>query len=349
ERGDLVLNLLLLLPAGFLYRLWRRGRAAWHAPACSDALLLGLTLSFALESAQRYLPTRCASAVDVLANGAGAWLGASLHARVAPWLDRRLSQKLALELPLMQVLYLLVPLLFLDSLARDGVDAALSGCALAVFAAAIAAALHEQRLARALPGPSTANRWSLLVASVFAAAIARDLVRSPGCAAIEIATCALATRAFIARGLRLPVGERRFEAPAIARALPWLVLYLASSTWLLPVRTLRSWDANEVRSLLAAVAAFTLFGYLVGELCSRVRAPSWQIVLRGAASALLCALVFGGLSTAGLRGYTALALLLTGAGAVGTAIHRAQIVLVRGLRAHTPARASHEFPRLATR
>lgn len=54
--------------------------------AAAVALAGGVALSICLEAAQSYLPTRIASNLDVVANGAGTALGAALGLRVAPWM-----------------------------------------------------------------------------------------------------------------------------------------------------------------------------------------------------------------------------------------------------------------------
>ncbi len=73
--GDIVLNVAAYLPLGaMLFFALRPPLAA--AFALMVATLLGALLSLLLESAQMFLPTRIASNVDLLANGAGAALGA---------------------------------------------------------------------------------------------------------------------------------------------------------------------------------------------------------------------------------------------------------------------------------
>lgn len=72
---DVVANVIGYLPLGFFavlasYPFARRGSAFAFGFACS------LTLSFALESLQLYLPTRSSSNLDLLSNAAGGALGA---------------------------------------------------------------------------------------------------------------------------------------------------------------------------------------------------------------------------------------------------------------------------------
>lgn len=87
---DATVNLLSYLPFGLLAGLALRARFGAAASAILG-LCLGLSLSAAMEYLQMYLPARISSNMDLLANGAGALLGALLAVSVASWtwlLDR---------------------------------------------------------------------------------------------------------------------------------------------------------------------------------------------------------------------------------------------------------------------
>jgi VanZ family protein len=81
---DALVNVAAYAALGLLAALaWRprlRGAAAVLA-----ATLLGALLSLGLEAAQSYLPARTPSGLDVLANAAGAFLGALAGQRATPW------------------------------------------------------------------------------------------------------------------------------------------------------------------------------------------------------------------------------------------------------------------------
>ena len=74
--ADIVLNIAAYLPLGTMLFIALRPplRAAW---AFVFATLIAAFLSLALESVQMFLPTRIASNVDLLSNGAGAAIGAA--------------------------------------------------------------------------------------------------------------------------------------------------------------------------------------------------------------------------------------------------------------------------------
>jgi len=84
SRGDLVGNVLLFAPYGFVAALWRtRTRLAL-------LLLLGALLALGLQLAQLWVPSRVAALNDVIANVAGMLLGVG-----AAWLARRFAPSVA--------------------------------------------------------------------------------------------------------------------------------------------------------------------------------------------------------------------------------------------------------------
>ena len=325
--SDVALNLVLLLPAGFLWRLTRAGRG--H-PLCLDALGLGLALSTLLELAQMYLPGRFSSPVDVVTNGLGAWAGAAVHARLHPWLERRLRQQLSLHLPLANLLYLVLPLCSLDALCLQRWQEALSVFPLATFTAWIAAALYKHRL---LGGAQPfAFRYSLAIGVLFSAGYLPAGVRlAPVCPLLLCATTLL-TRATIAAERLLDDRERRFVVATIRRALPWYVAYLV-------VLGCRAWFRYErpdtdaqlhAMGLLRDAAAFTLLGYLVSELYARSGLSLRAVVGRAGASGLTLGALVAALHVRDRSVDALITTSLLGFAAVGgAAIHRVQLRLVR--------------------
>jgi len=139
-------NVVLFIPLGFLFRLARpRPEDRWAL----GALAAGLLASVAIELTQLFLPGRYPALLDIATNGAGAMLGAWLHDRVQSRLRPGALpvSALALELPLMVLLYLLVPLMWLNGLAV--VEAPLSTLRLlmlGLFGASILAAVQRRHL-----------------------------------------------------------------------------------------------------------------------------------------------------------------------------------------------------------
>ncbi len=97
SRADVVTNVLAYMPLGLLLARWWRGGGAMLG-AIAIATLIAALLSFSLEFLQQFLPARVASLSDLIANTAGAVIGASLagvvHGGSLPWvtLMRRREQ-----------------------------------------------------------------------------------------------------------------------------------------------------------------------------------------------------------------------------------------------------------------
>ncbi len=78
SRGDLVANVLLYLPFGFLFAWVVEARRAATA-ALLTAVVLGVVLSFGVEVLQSGSATRTSSTADILINAAGAALGVAAY------------------------------------------------------------------------------------------------------------------------------------------------------------------------------------------------------------------------------------------------------------------------------
>ena len=75
SRTDLISNVLLFMPWGFLLAIWRARRGRSFVAAVILALLSGALLSGCVELAQLYSPSRTTSVVDLLTNTFGSFLG----------------------------------------------------------------------------------------------------------------------------------------------------------------------------------------------------------------------------------------------------------------------------------
>ncbi len=335
--SDVALNLGLLLPSGFLFRVARRGRGERH---CLDVFVLGACVSLVLEGLQFFLPGRCPSPVDVLCNGLGAWGGAYLHSLLGPWIDRQLHRQLLLELPLTNVAYLSIPLLWLGAFAHpqhaQHVLALPIGAALAV----VGAALYRHRAA---PAGVPMTRAALGAAAAFAAGVLPGMPQHPLLGAAEVALVYAGTYALCWLGVRRPIADRRFEVATARRVLPLLLLYVAllggypwRSFQLLHPVTLgpvivvhQGVLRTQVLALLESVAAFSLIGYVAAQLHARSRGGSLEVVARVTALGLPAAATFQWLCGAHADAHASVpgALLLGLAAAIGAGLHRAQLAL----------------------
>ncbi len=108
---DLPNNILLFVPLGFIFGLLRE-RASPRA-ALLSALLFGALASLAIETAQLFLQARSSSLLDGVGNALGCVLGALMCAALRAQMERRMPGALTLDLPLINLLYLLLPLMWL--------------------------------------------------------------------------------------------------------------------------------------------------------------------------------------------------------------------------------------------
>ena len=119
--SDIILNIVMFVPLGFLHELTRPPASA--EPVDRDAswlraFVLGALLSATIEIAQLFEAERFSSLIDIATNATGALVGSVLHGVVARRVRAESAvRSLALELPLMGLLYLLAPLVWFAGLA----------------------------------------------------------------------------------------------------------------------------------------------------------------------------------------------------------------------------------------
>lgn len=288
---DIVANVLLFIPLGFLYRLARR-HSARHSTL--TVLWIGALVSMAIESAQLFEVERYTSVLDVATNALGAWLGAMIVDRTAPRVkvDGALIGRLSLELPLMGLVYLLIPLLWLNALASGAqVERTFLALLLGVFGASVLGGMQRHHF-----GPAaalSARTMSFGAAGWFMIGGFPGFVQHPGeFSGVTILIAALAYW----RGTRTNVStanNRRFEVPVLQSAAPAYAAYMALLTvaplldgvgaWQIGVGfpgVATEWTKIEILRFLELVAACTLLGYMVAEFRGRAVASFSKAVPR---------------------------------------------------------------------
>lgn len=298
--SDIVMNVLMFVPFGFVYQLTRPARSPVRWP---QALLMGAALSGAIEFAQLFEASRFSSLIDVATNAAGAGLGAWLFTAIVWRIEgARAVRTLALELPLMGLVYLLIPLIWLLGLGSAGGTRMWLVLPVLVFGGGILGTVHAAYVSpRVLPAPSAgvdepeaagnaqhwqprSRAWLLLVVAVwYAIALLPAAIRDRDVLlAGLVITLGVAWLRSLATGrYRTADATRRFELPTLRLVLPLFATYLAlSSLWPLTgadgsfefmLALLPTHDAikAEIFVALEHVAAFTLVGYIVAEFYGR--------------------------------------------------------------------------------
>lgn len=297
--ADVLANIALFVPLGFLLR------SAW--PAVADrrglrVLAAGAVASLGIETLQLWEPERYSSLADLFANSLGAWLGAVACGLIARRLEHGgdVVRSLSLDLPLMGLVYLVVPLLWLSGLGTAGAAPRLVlTLLLGLFGASLIASMqaHHFGPAAKLPLGSAAG----LAAAWFAVGAFPALLLWPRVVlGFVVAVAAWTAWQGAAKATARP--ERRFELPALRRAAPWLAAYFVLSALLQDLGHDSIWGSAGEPSRLAilwtleSAAAFSVFGYLVAEALGRREQPfgrvaPWLVTGAGlvaVASELLC-------------------------------------------------------------
>jgi glycopeptide antibiotics resistance protein len=297
---DVGMNVVLFLPLGFL------GALAHAAPTGGNAIdarraglgrafALGALLSAAIEVTQLFEPGRYPSPTDVLSNATGAWAGAYLHARSARHLGATspLLGRLALELPVMGLVYVALPLLTLAGLTAGGGELrGLGVTALGGFGGVLLGTVQRRHF-----GPRGVLRPGAAAAAAglwFGAGTLPAVATAPRAYAVGVAF-AVAGAWLVGRpavpGVRAI--ERRFEGEALGRAAPWLAAYLL----LAPLGDTGPASLSKLGILrdLEGVAGLTVLGYVLAEAWGRREWRYRHAVARVGAVALAVAAVLAGL------------------------------------------------------
>ena len=335
--SDFITNIFLFIPIGFLFRLNRRQSKDIF---CLNALIFGFLLSSAIEFTQMFIPGRYTQFIDVITNGVGAWLGAILLVLLMGQLrGERTGKLVSLELPLMNLVYLLIPLMWLNGLAT-GEEAArlwlllLPG--LCGTGALCSILICRFRNTKAL----SFTKLSFWVMSWFLIATLPVLINFP--IQIGIFTISMGIAAAIITGILKAQkrDERRFELPTLKLILPLFGLYLLllgiwPTTW--PVD---DWQMNIHFQELAYndriaftfrfiefIAAFTLLGYMIAEMRGRKNESAGRTLAWIFLAAFISSIVFEI-----IRGYPTLPrsnileiVFITAAGLYGGVIYKLQL------------------------
>jgi hypothetical protein len=215
--------------------------------------------------------------VDLVSNSCGAWIGVALRDQLERWAlwRPRLVGRIGLDVPLVGLLYLLVPQLWLSSVgmiedAGRSVTTLLLGCA----GSLVLVALHRHRWRTGLRlaaqvVPPLALVWFMVGVLPAASAAPRAFV--------ALAALVVGLTWWLVRGAAGP-DDQRFEVGTLQRFLPVFALYLIVASLWPPFRAVTPWHgalgfANRLNGagvvdlliLLEQVGGFTLLGYAAAE------------------------------------------------------------------------------------
>ncbi len=344
---DAPANFLLFLPVGYFFRL---AMPPTLPRGALFALMFGGALSASIETLQLFLPDRLTSVFDLLGNSTGCAAGAILCNAARRHLDRVLPAVLTLEHPLLELVYLTLPLMWLSSVGVHDESRVWLLAPLGLAGATTLCGLWRYRLAGADSLPRPLLAMAVLAWFLFGAVIginAAPHVVAP-CAVLIFATAIV--HLYLPR--LAPVREARNEYRVLALVWPCYAIYLLMLVlWPLPptvepfTLTFGYPELNFHRDLTLRVAeqlgALTLFGYLYAESCGRSRLQPRARQLRNLLAGVVCALVLEAIHgyLPGDRASVARWLIGCAAAAFGTLLYVARlnvILLFRSRRAGQP-------------
>jgi hypothetical protein len=330
-QADLLLNVVLFLPLGFIGRRIPGGASG----GIGRWVLLGGACSLGIEAAQLFLAGRYPTATDVLANalgaGAGAWLSDGAVRGVGG--GDLAVRRLWLDVPLVGIAYLLVPIVWLDGLVLSGAGAEawrqlpLAAAGGVALAGAARTAEATDRGMRRLMSVVVALWWLVAAAATWRSA--------PRLVPLGLGVALLAAALADPMWRRWRQRERRLEPVVVVAVLLCVVGYLlAGGTMLalLPFGDDATVDRVTLLRWIKLVSVGTLVGYLAAEWQGRreaalLRALVLPVLLGGALGVVL---VGGGL----LRWLPAA--LAAGIGAMLYAFHRDHVVALRAAEQGRP-------------
>ncbi len=283
--SDLVMNVLMFVPFGFVYQLTRPRGAP---PDWPRVVVLAGAASGLIEAVQLFSPERFSSLLDVATNVTGAAVGAWLVDRLSDRLDgERAVDSLALELPLMGLVYQLVPLCWLIGLGSAGSMRRALLLPVAAIAGAVLGTVHGAYITLA---SSDDRRW--IVGMTLGWVTVAIVPGARGDIELVIIGATLAIGAALLRCITTYRDHhadrtRRFELPTLRLILPLFAAYLVASAlwssqgWPIVARD-ASWQMTlalaprgvalsqpMVYRILEHVAAFTMVGYIIAEFYGR--------------------------------------------------------------------------------
>ena len=270
----------MFVPYGVLTRRSRTGRVGRHAGAI---LLSGGLLSLVLEAARQFEPACVASPWHVVAAvvgaGGGAWLCDRAHANATG--TAIALHALLLQIPLMGLVYLLLPLLWASAAAAEG-DPMRLGLTLSV---GVMGASIVGSIARAIRAHTPDRQWWQvpLVAATWITIGMVPALRVDWRLTVACIAVVTAFAAWRGRWSAPPFVERRYEAPSVVAASPFMAIYcIGAGIW--PGRSFRTiplvhlgMPTSEAGLALAlplieAGIAATVLGYMIAEFHGRSEA-----------------------------------------------------------------------------
>lgn len=336
---DALTALLLFVPLGFLYPLTRLR----DDPSPLKVALWGGLIASLIAIGRIFEVDRDTAVVDIAAAAAGAGIGGRLLVAIntRTRASARLAGRLSLEIPLIGLIYLLLPLVIATSVsAVDDIRRMLMLAPLAFLAARLLSGVQEHHF-----GPArvfTARGMALIAVGWTILGAFPAMLQHPLLGAAVVVVAGIATLYDSSRPA-LHGDERRFEADILKSATPYVVVYFLDVVFLPLAAGVDRWHfalgltgahgelASQVRHLLEPLSSLVLLGYLLAEARGRRELPFRTVALRVGLECVAVAMAIE--ASRGFQrqvGASALELLLlTGAALLGAGMYHHQRERVR--------------------
>ncbi|MBE9505065.1 MAG: VanZ family protein [Proteobacteria bacterium] len=339
---DLITNIVLFLPFGFFCQF---SKGDWDQGKTIYVFVYGAFISLFIETAQIFMIERFDSISDILMNGLGAWLGAMLYNRLKINFTKTLVGKLALEIPLMTIPYLIFPQILLNGLgAYSDPNRLWLIPLLGLLAAYIIVSIYIERLKP--ENVTSPLRLSIILGAGFIVVSIPGFTIKP----LFMILCTAGVVSFIwitATSWNFHRdGNQRIEPHVLLRVIPLYACYLcmqvllsfdlSSLTWQWQANISITWNnsATFIIQRLEFVAGFTILGYMMAEYRGR-RNESFKVTIF---FVLMSCFLWGGLLEM-IRGFhpkeyaSAVELMLILISATyGVVIYRLQLLFIHQLR-----------------
>jgi glycopeptide antibiotics resistance protein len=276
---DYIANIILFIPVGFLLTMsHRNGKES----SLVKILVYGALFSLLIESAQQFLPDRFPQVSDIIINGLGAMLGGLILIRLRRHTIKEHAGKVSTtELPLMNIIYLLTPLMWINGLSNAGdIRRLFLLIILGLCGSAVLSSIYKYRLRNA--GIPSINKFTLFVIIWFFIGAGPFMLNHPIPTIILAFFIWIIVQVFVRLSLKIVPKEKRFELPTLKRFLPLYAIYLLLLA-VFPITLPEiEWQLKQGFQIVALdehilltfrfvefIAAFTLLGYMIAEMRGR--------------------------------------------------------------------------------
>lgn len=277
EFSDTIKNVILFIPVGFLLFPVLSGRHIYLY-----AILFGFLFSAFIEINQFFIPTRNPDIKDVLTNTAGTFIGCYGHMFVKNYFQKRSATLLHMGIPVMNIVFLLIPLLWLSSFAAGyEVDRLWFLLLLGIIGAILISEIYINRLPAKMIFYNVL--FLILLNGWFLIGVFPSLIKYPQRILFFTFLINLLAAARMRFGYKLS-NDKRFELRSLNKIIPLFAIYLVLlSQWPIEMphgsfsfsvfsdyKLQRSYTMSIYR-FVEYFAAFAMVGYLISQYVNRSR------------------------------------------------------------------------------